>query len=109
MTTSEADRLLLLQLAREAIASHVGRLATPLFDAEGVLARPGGAFVSLHCRGDLRGCIGHIEPYEPLGHVIVRCAVSACSRDPRFPAVTADELSLLAIEVSLLGPLEPIA
>ena len=74
-----------------------------------MLARPGGAFVSIHNHGELRGCIGHIEADEPLGRVVLRCAVAACSTDPRFPGVTASELPELQIEVSLLGPLEPIA
>jgi AmmeMemoRadiSam system protein A len=110
--TSEADRLLLLQIARDAIAAHVG--ATPdhvsgVSATSGLLERPGGAFVSLHNQGDLRGCIGHIEATEPLGAVVPRCAVAACSSDPRFPHVTAQELAQIDIEISLLGPIEPIA
>jgi hypothetical protein len=73
-----------------------------------VLEQPGAAFVSVHNHGDLRGCIGHIEPPEPLGRVVPRCAVAACSSDPRFAPVTAAELALIDIEISLLGPLEPI-
>jgi AmmeMemoRadiSam system protein A len=75
----------------------------------GVLTQPGGAFVTLHNHGDLRGCIGHIEPTEPLGQVVARCAVAACSSDPRFAPITPTELGQLDIEISLLGPLEPIA
>jgi AmmeMemoRadiSam system protein A len=110
--TSEADRLLLLQIARDAIAAHVGVTSAHGPGAPGssdVLARPGGAFVSLHNQGDLRGCIGHIEATEPIGAVVPRCAVAACSSDPRFPHVTAPELEQIDIEISLLGPLEPIA
>jgi len=106
--TSEADRRLLLTLARESIAAHVHRQPVPAPDLAGVLAQPGGAFVSIHRHGDLRGCIGHIEPNEPLGRVIPRCAVAACSTDPRFPSVTPAELPELDVELSLLGPLEPI-
>jgi AmmeMemoRadiSam system protein A len=73
----------------------------------GVVARPGAAFVTIHRHGELRGCIGHLEADEPLGRVISECAVSACSADPRFPPVTASELPDLAIELSLLGALEP--
>ena len=68
-----------------------------------------GAFVSLHNRGDLRGCIGHIEPNQMLGDVVARCAVAACSADPRFPPITHLELAEVDIEISLLGPLESIA
>jgi uncharacterized protein len=106
--TGDADRLLLLQLARDAIAASVaGRPLQPP-PAEGIFARRAGAFVSLHTRGDLRGCIGHIEPDQPLGAVIARCAVDASSKDPRFPPVTGEEVASLAIELSLLGPLERI-
>ena len=107
--TSDADRTLLLQLARDAIAAHVGAAPPPAPSLADVCARLGGAFVSLHNRGDLRGCIGHIEANEPLGRVVSRCAVAACSTDPRFPPVTASELPHLDIELSLLGPLEAIA
>ena len=65
--------------------------------------------MTLHKRGELRGCIGHIEPTEPLGRVVPRCAVAACSSDSRFPPVAAGELDVIDIEISLLGPLEAIA
>ncbi|MCU1384350.1 MAG: AMMECR1-domain protein [Acidobacteria bacterium] len=106
--TSAHDRQLLLQLAREAIAAHVGAAPAHVPGAAGVLAQPGGAFVTLHKDGDLRGCIGHIEPTEPLGRVVPRCAVAAASTDPRFPPMAADELDAIDIEISLLGPLEPV-
>jgi AmmeMemoRadiSam system protein A len=106
--TSEADGRRLLQLARDAITAHVTGATGHAADLAGVLARPGGAFVSIHNRGELRGCVGHIEPTEPLGIVVPRCAVAACSADPRFPSVSASELDDIDVEVSLLGPLEPI-
>ena len=87
--TSDTDRRLLLQLAREAIAAHVLGTAPPIAGSSSILSQPGGAFVTLHRDGDLRGCIGHIEATESIGRVVPRCAVSACSADPRFPAVTA--------------------
>ena len=107
--TSEADRRRLLQLARDAIIAHVNRLPVPAPDLMGVFAQPGAAFVTIHRHGDLRGCIGHIESNEPLGRVVARCAVAACSSDPRFPSVTAGELVDLDLELSLLGPLEAVA
>ena len=108
--TTDADRRLLLQLAREAIAAHVNLTSDSAISnlQLAILAKPGGAFVTLHKGGDLRGCIGHIEPTEAIGVVIPRCAVAACSTDPRFASITADELDAIDIEISLLGPLEPI-
>ena len=107
--TSDPDRELLLRVAREAIAAHVGAGAAHVPSDAPVLQQFAGAFVTIHNRGDLRGCIGHIEPTELLAHVIPRCAVAACSTDPRFPPVTASELDDISIEISVLGPLEPIA
>jgi AmmeMemoRadiSam system protein A len=108
MTTDE-DRHRLLQLARDAIAAHVTGSPEPRAEVAGVFARPGGAFVTIHNRGELRGCIGHIEATEPLGVVVPQCAVAACSTDPRFPSVSASELAEIDLELSLLGPLERIA
>jgi AmmeMemoRadiSam system protein A len=107
--TSETDRRRLLQLARDAIVAHVGGAASPTPEASDMLSRPSGAFVSIHKHGALRGCIGHIEATEPLGQVIQRCAVAACSADPRFPPVAPSELPSLDIELSLLGELEAIS
>src|SRR5258706_11311508 len=107
--TSDHDRKLLLTLAREAIAAHVGAAPAHAPAITGALAKPGGAFVTLRLRGELRGCIGHIERTDPIGGAVPQCAVAACSADPRFPPVTPAELPQIEIEISLLGPLEPIA
>jgi AmmeMemoRadiSam system protein A len=107
--TSDPDRRLLLGIAREAIAAFVRGTPAHVPGAAGILGRLGGAFVSLHTHGDLRGCIGHLEPTEPLGTVVPRCAVAACSSDPRFAPLAAAELDVLDIEISLLGLFEPIA
>lgn len=106
--TNEHDRSLLLTLAREAIAAYLGGVPAHVPALTGALAQPGGAFVTLHSRGELRGCIGHIEPTDPIGRAVQQCAVAACSTDPRFPPVTAAELPQIDIEISLLGPLESI-
>jgi uncharacterized protein len=107
--TSDADRGLLLQLARDAIGAYVTGSRFAAVAGSPALDRLAGAFVTIHNHGELRGCIGHIEANEPLGRVIERCAVAACSSDPRFPAIAAPELPTIEIELSLLGPLEPIA
>jgi len=107
--TSDEDRHLLLAVARDAIAAFVAGAEAPLPETlTAALAEKGGAFVSLHAAGELRGCIGHIEADEPRAEVVARCAVAACSSDPRFAPVTARELPALHIELSLLGALEPI-
>jgi len=106
--TSEHDRALLLRVAREAIEAFAGIRAAHVATDTGVLGSRGGAFVTLHRGGELRGCIGHIEPDEPIGKVVPRCAVAAASADPRFPPIAADEVAAIDIEISLLGSLERI-
>jgi AmmeMemoRadiSam system protein A len=106
---SDADRRALLRLARDAIAEAVCRQSLPQnIPSEGIFSFRRGAFVTLHVDRRLRGCIGVIEPEEPLGDVIVRCAASAASQDPRFPPLRSEELRALQIEISLLSPPQPI-
>jgi len=97
-------------LARAAIAAKLeGRRfePPPLPDAED---SPHGVFVTLHARGDLRGCIGHIEPTcERLSEEVATVAPLAAFRDPRFPPLRPDELHEVAIEISILTPPEPVA
>ena len=72
--------------------------------------RAAGAFVSLHAKGQLRGCIGTTGPTtESVAWEIVQNAVSACSRDPRFDPVRADELNSLEYSVDILGEPEPVS
>ncbi|WP_136193037.1 MULTISPECIES: AmmeMemoRadiSam system protein B [Actinomyces] len=98
----------LLPLARRAIARAVGAEAgapagLPTGERPAWLDRPGAAFVTLRgADGSLRGCIGSVEAHRPLGDDVVANAVAAAVRDPRFPAVTAQELPGLSLEVSVL-------
>ena len=68
-----------------------------------------GAFVSIHKQGRLRGCIGTIGPTrDSLAEEIINNAISASTEDPRFPAITENELKLLEINVDVLGEPEYI-
>ncbi len=69
---------------------------------------PSGVFVTLKKHGELRGCIGFVEAIRPLGDAIQEMAVSAATRDPRFPPVTLAELKEIDIEVSILTPMYPV-
>lgn len=74
-----------------------------------LIQRKAGVFVSLHLRGQLRGCIGTIMPTtESIALEILQNGVSACSEDLRFPAVTIDELPFLEYKVDVLGEPEDI-
>jgi AmmeMemoRadiSam system protein A len=110
IVTSQEERRSLLALARRAIASHVTGMASGAAPKgmEPAPVRRGAAFVTIHHRGELRGCIGQLDADAPLSRAIYECAISACSADPRFPPVTAGELNDIQIELSLLGPLEPL-
>lgn len=71
--------------------------------------RAAGAFVSLHIGGQLRGCIGTIAPTRAnVAQEIVQNAVSAGTRDPRFPPVHPEELDELEYSVDVLGEPEPV-
>jgi AmmeMemoRadiSam system protein B/AmmeMemoRadiSam system protein A len=67
-----------------------------------------GAFVTLTKHGALRGCIGQILPDGPVGATVGRMVLAAALKDPRFPAVTRDELPSLHIEISVLTPLRRV-
>ena len=103
-----ADRERLLQLARDAIAAHLAGLPVPVAIWSPITERRAGVFVSLHKGRALRGCIGHVEPDQPLSRAIPNAAIAASSADPRFAPMTSAELADVQIELSILGPLEQI-
>ena len=107
---SSDDCRALLDLARKAISVAV--IEKQIFDlpkCPGALMDSGGAFVTLHRNGQLRGCVGQVESTTPLADTVARAAINAALHDPRFAAVKADEVTSLEIEISVLSPLEPIA
>ena len=106
---TEDDRQTLLRLARLALEARVRGAAPPRPDAAGALAVPCGAFVSIHRRGALRGCLGRLTQDLPLAHVVVHLAGVVADADPRFEPVTVEELDELDIEISVLTPEREIA
>jgi AmmeMemoRadiSam system protein A len=106
MNLSPADKQRLLQAARDSIAARLqGKAATPVQVSSAVLEEFRGAFVSLHRRGQLRGCIGYIEAVKPLLQTVREMAPAAAFKDPRFRPLQADELADLEIEISVLTPM----
>lgn len=68
-----------------------------------------GVFVTLKHKGNLRGCIGTLEPTTgSIAEEIRRNAIAAATQDPRFNNVEADELAGLDISVDVLGDAEPV-
>ncbi len=98
-------------LARLSVETFIGRLILiePPVEPEGVLAERAGAFVTLRSLdGQLRGCIGTIEAVQVnVAEEIIQNAISAATRDPRFPTVSRDELPDLRYGVDVLSLPEP--
>jgi len=99
------EKRTLLRLARQAI-EHAVKGQEPPFLELVTLSQPlraeGASFITLTIRGNLRGCIGTLEPYQPLAQDVREHAVAAALQDPRFPPVTPGELQQIEIEVSRL-------
>lgn len=109
--TSE-ERALLLRFARQAIQDGVWGKPLKALDLETLplrLSAPGATFVTLTRAGQLRGCIGALEPYLPLAEDVREHAVAAALQDFRFPPVTPDEISEITIEISRLTLPQPLA
>ena len=106
MTTAEVQGP--ADFARACVAAHVTGHAVPEPPDDPLYVRPAACFVSLKEHGDLRGCIGTLEPAErSLGLEIVRNAYSAALHDPRFFRVRPDELPQLTCSVDVLSESEP--
>jgi AmmeMemoRadiSam system protein A len=108
---SPAERAQLLQLARRALEDGVcGRPLLPLDLSElsSRLSQPGASFVTLTAAGELRGCVGGLEPIMALAEDVRLHAVSAALEDYRFPPVQPAELADLQVEISCLTPAQPL-
>jgi len=104
------ERQWLLRLARETMVAAVcGDPLPKPGEPEGRLGARAGVFVSLHAKGDLRGCIGQLNTKQPLYLALIAAARAAALEDPRFLPVSPGELSPLEIEISVLSPMREIA
>ena len=113
----------LVRLARGALEADLAGDTTLLASALGELAdvpeasRLQAVFVTLKNTdpreiarsGDLRGCIGQVEPAYPLDLAVAKSALDAALGDPRFPPVEARELPKLSVEVTVLSPIVPVS
>ena len=106
------ERRVLLDLARDSIRHGLDRGRALKPDLESLpprLREPGGTFVTLKKRGELRGCIGTLEPHQPLAADVAEHAYAAAFRDPRFLPVLPEELPELEIDISILGEPEELS
>ena len=99
---NDAQGAVLLPIARAAI-SQVLSVPYAADETAPWLSEHGACFVTLTQDGKLRGCIGSLQAHRPLLTDVKNNAVSAALRDPRFSPLTANELDITTIEVSLLS------
>jgi hypothetical protein len=109
MLTDEVKRYL-LRLARLSLEASVKKEECPLpQDPPDAAGKHRGCFVTLTLKGELRGCIGYIEPIRPLFQAAMENTRNAALADPRFPGVTQEELPEIKIELSVLSQPTPLA
>ncbi len=99
-----------VSLADRAVRAYVteGRVIDPPADLAEGMERSAGVFVSIKKHGALRGCIGTFFPTEPtIAEEVIANAIKSATTDPRFPAITPDELDDLSLSVDVLSEPEP--
>ncbi len=106
---TEDEQRALLRVARAHLEARVRGEAPPRLPAHPGLSRPGGAFVTITRGEDLRGCLGRIEPDQPLVLTVAHLATVVADQDYRFAPVRVLELEAITVEVSVLSPPEEIA
>lgn len=114
-TLDDAARRELAALARAGVESAVLHRPEPtaaevagLCRRHPSLGQAMGAFVTIYVEGQLRGCLGEVEPEGPLADVVLRCARRVALYDRRFLPVRAAEVAALTFSVSVLTPPEPV-
>lgn len=98
----------LLELSRQTLqyfVAQAGRQHSVVTDPY-LLASAYGAFVSLHKKGELRGCIGTCFPTHPLYETVIEMTESAASRDSRVAPINPHELRDIHIDITVLSPLQ---
>ena len=100
----------LVKLARKTVETYVKEGKTPQpEELTPEMKERAGAFVSIHKFGELRGCIGTIEPRKDnVAEEIIANAIGSAARDPRFPPIAPDELKDLSYSVDVLTAPEPV-
>ena len=101
---TDNERRFLLWLARRSLEAAVRREPRPApREVPSVLEARLGAFVSLHKKEELRGCVGYVQATLPLYWTVMDAAAAAALRDPRFPPLQPPELPDVELEISVLS------
>ncbi len=101
---NKQNQKLLLQLARKTIENHFQKRDYDLEKIPAEFQEKRGVFVTLHLDGQLRGCIGNIEPIKSIYEGVKENALNAAFHDPRFSKLTEGELKKVHLEISVLTP-----
>lgn len=104
MDLTRDDQERLLRFARRCLEARVRRHAPPPAEQGGILDTLRGAFVTINCGDNLRGCLGRLETDRPLCEVVAHLAAVVSDSDPRFPPVAPEEIEMISIEISVLTP-----
>jgi AmmeMemoRadiSam system protein A len=110
-TLTSEEKEFLLKLARQAIFLAVKNQSLPPIDESyltPVLKEEGASFVTLTINGELRGCVGALEPSMSLAEDVRYHAIAAALQDYRFPPLRPEELSRIEIEISRLTLAQPL-
>jgi MEMO1 family protein len=99
----------LITLAKKTISDHLeGKKLEDYTPKSEIMSKKCGAFVTLHKKGELRGCIGQIVPVDKLYNAVQSMAIAAAFEDPRFYPLTKEEFPQIEFEISVLSPFEKI-
>ncbi len=108
---TEQEKQQLREVARQSIdygLKHDQPLPVSVENYSPLLQQQAATFVTLNLHGQLRGCIGTLQAYQPLIKDVAQHAYDSAFRDRRFSPVTEGEAPELEIHISILTPDEPI-
>jgi uncharacterized protein len=103
------ERAALVAIARAGVTHRLGAGPAPDLPADGPLAAPRAAFVTLAVGGEVRASLGTLSPGAPLAAAVAGLAARAAIDDPRQPPLTAADLPALSVRLAVLGPLRPLS
>jgi uncharacterized protein len=105
--TPEDERQRLLAIARSALEARVRGERAPVLPAHGS-PTVSGVFVTVHCDGALRGCLGTVSERVRLTEAVARLAADVSTEDFRFAPLEPSELPRVTIDLSVLTPTEVV-
>ncbi len=99
---------ILLKLARKVLEQKLNQGTLPDKPDDAVFSAKAATFVTLKIAGKLRGCIGTLEPVDPLWDSVVQNSINAAFYDHRFLPLTLEELPAVQLDVSILSQPKPL-